>query len=181
MTTASETDNPSGTCIFCMQDMNSPIFVVLITYQAVISAGINCTTIPQYPMSSEDKRPSDSDDRKQNVSTRAVTYAIRNFNADEYFFSTIRRIIGINVIESLIAHNNGVVALIIAMIETTNIMNSFVRGSSFILYDSGLLEMLLHYSLAENCTDASEDKAENDKNTYSLNVDRTKEVINIFS
>ena len=64
ITTAKETAIPSGTCIFCMQDMNSPILVVLTTYQAVIIAGMNCTTIPQYPISSDAIRPSDCSDRK---------------------------------------------------------------------------------------------------------------------
>jgi len=59
----------------------------------------------------------------------------------------------------LIDHSSGVVALIITTEETTSIMNSFVRGSSFILHDTGLLEMLLDYSLSYEGTDASEYEA----------------------
>ena len=82
--------------------------------------------------------------------------------------------------DSLIAHKNGVVALIMTMSDTTNTINSFVLGSSFMLYDSGLLEMLLHYCLTDNCTDAAEDKAENNEHADCLNIDRSEKVICIF-
>ena len=81
----------------------------------------------------------------------------------------------------LITHSTGVVALIMAMSDTTNTINSFVLGSSLMLYDSGLFEMLLYNSLADNSSDASENEAENNKDSDRLYIDRRKEIICIFS
>ena len=82
--------------------------------------------------------------------------------------------------DNLTAHKSGVVALIITMSETIKTINSFVLGSSFILYDSGLLEMLLNYCLTDNGSDASENEAENNEHTDSLNIDRSEKIVYIF-
>ena len=72
----------------------------------------------------------------------------------------MRRVTGTIVMAILIDHSSGVVALIITTEETTSIINSFVRGSSLILHDTGLLEVLLNHCLADECSDASEYKTE---------------------
>ena len=130
ITTARDMDIPSGTCIFCMADMNSPIFVVRITYHAVIIAGMNCATIPQYPIRKAEIKPVDSDDMKNFSRISAAAYKTEKRNADEYFPSVIISSIGTSVTAMRMPHSKGVTAFTITINDTANIMNSFVRGSS---------------------------------------------------
>ena len=66
--------------------------------------------------------PVDSSERKANVKTRAAIYRNANPNALVYFFSIMRRMIGISVIAIFKPHRKGVVALSMTTAETIRIM-----------------------------------------------------------